>query len=364
MRVFSLVVFCTKRIRFILLTGLLVLVYCEIYMRFPLIPQRLEYDVDEEVVYVLKPSQAGYQWQGNMSYKSPLITINSEGHRGRETDWTKPVFVAFGNSEAFGSGVEDDEVWTAKLEQMFRGLANCGDLQVVNGAHPGDSPWKHYRKMVRLMEIHDVDGLIVRVDLADRMRNAITGKRLIKEVEKTRERQEIRLYTKGIPFLYNKIKAQEPSIRKVLGLRREHTGGENDPAGVEQADSMWKENRRWWEGMAREASERGIPLIFMLVDLRNASGYGRLEELLGEIMGEYEKVYTVRLMSRDFGLIQGPEKKVEQEIHETLTLKRDPHANALQHSLVGTRLYEHLMEQNVFPKVCEGRDERPRDNVL
>ncbi len=364
MQIIDLIVFCAKRIKLILLTGILVFLYCEVYMRIPFIPQRLEYNVDEELIYALKPSQVGYQWQGNMSYKSPLITMNSDGHRGRETDWSKPVLIAFGNSEAFGSGVEDEEVWTARLETKLRGVDGCGDLQVVNASHPGDAPWKHVKKMKRILEKHDVEGIVVRADLADRMWNAPNPRRLKREVEKTRERQEIRRYTKGVPFLYNKIKAQEPSIRRVFRLRRAHTGRGSDPAGTQQALAMWRENQRWWEEMAREASGKGIPLIFMLVDLTDASGYERLKELLDEAMSGYEDVYTVRLMSRDFGLNRGPKEKMEEEIQVRLTLKRDPHANALQHKLVGTKLFEHLVEKHAIPRLCEDERSPAESNVL
>jgi hypothetical protein len=211
--------------------------------------------------------------------------------------------------------------------------------------------------MVRILEKRNVQGVIVRVDLADRLWNAMTAERLNREVESTRERQEIRRYTKGIPFLYNKFQAQEPSIRNMLGLQRAYLGRENDPADEEQAVTMWKANHTWWEGMVRESSMREIPLVFMLVDLTNASGYAKLKEFLDEMIGGYGDVYVIRLMSQDFGLAQGLREKMEQEIHETLTLRRDPHANALQHRLVGTKLFAYLDNKGVVERLCQGRGE-------
>src|SRR5437773_5517898 len=77
----------------ILLTVVLVLLMGEVYMRLPFIPQRLEYEPDIELGVKLGANQVGYLWMADMSMPSPCMTINNEGHRGEETDWSKPVIL-------------------------------------------------------------------------------------------------------------------------------------------------------------------------------------------------------------------------------------------------------------------------------
>src|SRR5436305_14675718 len=80
----------------------------EIYLRTPW-GRPLEYQADDELVGIYRPDQ-----------QVPGLRVNRDGHRGDDTDWTHPAFVAVGDSNSWGSPVRDDEVWTAPLERRLQ----------------------------------------------------------------------------------------------------------------------------------------------------------------------------------------------------------------------------------------------------
>jgi hypothetical protein len=70
----------------LLLAVTLVFALGETYMRLPFVAQQLEYQPDLELGGRLASDQRGFIWLANMSLKSPTITLNHDGHRGRDTD--------------------------------------------------------------------------------------------------------------------------------------------------------------------------------------------------------------------------------------------------------------------------------------
>src|SRR5437870_4794788 len=100
--VLTIVDYCLRKTWVILLTGVLLLVLGEAYLRLPFITQRLEYMPDAELGWTLAPNQRGYEWLGNQSVQSPPMTLNSDGHRGRPTDWSQPVLLSVGDSQGVG----------------------------------------------------------------------------------------------------------------------------------------------------------------------------------------------------------------------------------------------------------------------
>src|SRR5260370_945761 len=135
--VFTIFLYCFWMKRVLFLSGLALLVLGEVYLRLPFIPQRLESMPDEELGGIVAPSQRGYDWLGNFSVQSVPITVNSDGHRGRDTDWSGPVLLAVGDSQGWGTGVADDEVYTAVLETWLREQPGQSEVQVVNASGPG-----------------------------------------------------------------------------------------------------------------------------------------------------------------------------------------------------------------------------------
>ena len=105
---------------------------------------RLEYDVDDQLYFRLRPNQVGFEWMAHMTRKSPPITINSLGLRGKEVDVNtrdRKRIIAVGSSSALGAGVEDNETWTAVLQERL--CASNLKVDVMNAANPGWGPFQH-----------------------------------------------------------------------------------------------------------------------------------------------------------------------------------------------------------------------------
>src|SRR4051812_44163223 len=140
----------------ILCVLVLVVIAAEVHLRLPW-GRQMEYRSDPELVGILRPGQ----W-------SALETVNSDGHRGKETDWTKPALVAVGDSQGWGAGLADEAVWTARLEELLHRKLDLPDVQVVNASHPGHGPYHQYVRLRRVLEAHKVEAVLVRVSIEDR----------------------------------------------------------------------------------------------------------------------------------------------------------------------------------------------------
>jgi len=335
-----------KKWIFLLVISML-LVLCESYMRFPFILQRLEYKIDDDLVSILKPSQKGYNWLGNMSFKSPPIEINSDGHRGIETDWSKKIILTVGNSEAIGCGVKETEVWTSCLESLVNDKSNPNQYEVVNAAHPGHGPYKQFFRMKRVLESHAVDLIIVRVDLADRYFNPINAETLSHQIKLAGIRNNIRTYTKAMPYLYNKIKAQIISIKattkRIFSLKKKLKQVQSFEAGRK----MWEKNYYHWEAMVELANNRRIPIIFMLYDIASTEGNAVIKQNLEKSIIQTNSNYLLRLGPESFNLTPGNSEMLWKQVAASLTIGRDPHANAYQHKLIAEKIFKYLINKNL-----------------
>jgi lysophospholipase L1-like esterase len=109
---------------------------CELVARavFPAPPDptrqpQIVYRSDSDIRYILAPQQRGWIDDG-------FVTTNSLGFRGPEVVLPKPHgrlrIVAIGDSITFGWGVNDDETFCSRIEQLLREKFPSRDLDVVN----------------------------------------------------------------------------------------------------------------------------------------------------------------------------------------------------------------------------------------
>src|ERR1051326_3137315 len=90
--------FLLRRTGNVFLIGVALLLTGEVILRLP-IGRALEYQPDQDLGAVLRPNQRAGSWMGEMTYLSPPITLNADGHRGPETDWPQPALLTLGDSE-------------------------------------------------------------------------------------------------------------------------------------------------------------------------------------------------------------------------------------------------------------------------
>lgn len=344
---------CCVRARWsIVLMGLLLLVAGEAYMRMPFLTQQLEWQPDAELGSRLAPNQRGYFWLANMSMQTPSITLNSDGHRGLETDWSRPAILAVGDSEWFGTGVEESEVWNRLLENILRREPGFGTLQVVNAANPGIGPHQELVLARRTLAIHPVKAVLIGVSIGQR--NAWSGSETERpgRVAAAEWRARIRRVTKFVPFLVNKVKAQRQSITESLSpaFLKQRSRTENYPP-ASAGDLMWDANRMWYEQMVEVSSRKGVPLVFVVQDLTAIEANEVLESHLRALARRGANVHVVRLGPERYGLDGTDREQLRAVVDKTLTLGRDPHGNPRQHQLMADAIAASLREIGVIEQI-------------
>ena len=314
-----------QRLGTLALAGVFVLVAGEAYLRAPWGPQRLEYDTDG----VLKPDQTGYLWLANQSLRSAPITLNALGARGALPVGAHTVMV-LGDSEGLGVGVSDAEVWTA-------GLGAHASWRVINASHPGHGPHQHaerhaliQRAISKYPNVDHNPVTIVRVSMQDRHFGPDTRDSATRRASGER-RAAIRRFTRFLPYIANKARAQWPAIRAALTPWRARVA--EDPTSAAAGQVMWARDAPAWRRIARDAPGK---VLFVVYDPLDTAAGRLLDANLREVGP------TLRLGPWAFDLDSVPVAERAQALATRLTLGRDPHANAEQHRLMGAAVARYL----------------------
>jgi lysophospholipase L1-like esterase len=329
--------------RFVAVVLMLLVAGGETYFRLPFILQRLEYQPDPEIGGVLRPSQRGYVWLANMSLQSPPITLNRDGHRGAETDWSHPVVLVLGDSEWFGAGVEDGQVWTALLQTDLRRELGREHVQVVNASHPGFGPAHQALVLRRLVPAHHVDLVLVRVAIDQSNFRLPAPADRPREFAAAQHRQMLRRITKFGPYLFDKALAQRDSLVVALvPLFLREARSVNAASPEAHARAMWLEMQPSWRDLAENAITQGIPLVFVVHDIEGGPTGGVLLAELSSLIRVYSGLHLMRIDGAALGLGDLTAADRARIFRETLTLGRDLHANAHQHRLIADAILREL----------------------
>src|SRR5262245_20239427 len=98
--------------------------------------QEIDFDADPELYWKMVPSQTGFMWMAGGTVRSPPARIDSLGLRGSEIaekSAGRTRILTLGDSYTFGSGVADDETFSAVLEKEL----GPERVEVVNAGVPG-----------------------------------------------------------------------------------------------------------------------------------------------------------------------------------------------------------------------------------
>lgn len=326
----------------------------EAWTRAPFVTPRVEYEVDRDLDGRLRPEQRGFMWMGNMSLRSPPITLNSDGHRGEETDWGAPVVLTLGGSDSFGSGVTDEETWAAVLERKIREVSGLEAAEVVNAAHPGHGPAHHVVTLRRVLDTHAPQAIIVRVALG--MWNMQTPREEDKDglVERTRARQALRTYTRFLPLVVTKAELQIPGLRTLwvpafLRPRR----APDRLSRSELGQRLWERNRPHWEEMVGMARSRQIPLVFCVANLEGRDNMLQVANGLEGLCAQGGcDVLHLGPDILDLNPRLPPAIRAE-EFRQRYTLRLDWHGNAKQHQAIAAATWEHLNATGLLARLLE-----------
>ncbi len=339
--------------RDVLLSVLVGLVLCELWMRVPFLTQRLEYAIDRDLDGKLAPDQRGFLWLAGMSLASEPITLNTDGHRGVETDWSRPVVLALGDSESFGAGVRDDEVWTALLEDRIRSEDAAGGVQVVNACHPGHGPGHHLVVLRRILEKRRIAGVLVRVAVAQRNFHLPPEEEKDARVQAAERRNRVRGITKLLPFLLSKAEAQILGLRAIrLPFVFRDQGEPRAHAPAEVGRRMADASRASWQEMAALARQHGFFIAFCVYDADGSPSARVLEEELCGLAGPDGSIHVLRLGPEAFGLDASlSPAALDQAIRTRLQIQRDPHANPRQHGLIADATFAVLRSAGLLTRL-------------
>ena len=313
-----------SKVVFLVAVGFCVVCIGEIFFRLPVVRQRLEYEPDPVLHGQFVPSQRGYMWLANQSLMSPEISINGEGLRGREPVCDQRVIIALGSSQAFGSGVRDDEVWTSILESRL--VAKGHDYQVVNAAHPGYGAWHNSVVLRRFFRRRTADVVIYRVSIGDRQFRMRSPERQAEDYRAALRRKDIRQVTRFLPYLYAKMSAQFSAIKKTIAdLQLRESKGVEQKRNQQIGEGMAQRDRLFWKEMIELTLEEDARIVFLL-----HNPYGD-EELCSLCLSAhlFETGHSL------FGLDHVPRNQQRSRFRTQFTLVRDPHANAAQHRVIG-----------------------------
>ena len=131
-------------------------------------PERIRYDgifeYDRDKVYALKRNLTHGVFVG-----MPVRT-NSFGHRDHEIPLRKPEngfrVLAVGDSVTFGHGVRAEDAWPERLERRLAARFPALQVEVVNTAVPGNSPFQEYYDLERALPL-EPDAVVIQFVLND-----------------------------------------------------------------------------------------------------------------------------------------------------------------------------------------------------
>ena len=208
------------------------------------VDRQLEYDLDPEVYWKLRPNQTGYLWLGNGSLKSVEARINNLGLRGPDVDvdaHRRIRLLALGDSYTFGVGVGDAETFCAVLERTL----GPQRVEVINAGVPGYGIFQAERTLRRLATQLHPDVVILTIPTGDVLRQPFaTAEEERRYLESERTRLRFRGVSKLATWVYRKV--------YYLGMRF-GWGGKTVPNEA-RADGDAAFERLWSSDQARLAA--------------------------------------------------------------------------------------------------------------
>ena len=326
----------------LLVTALFSLAIGESYMQVTFLPS-LFHQFDAEIGYTYIPNQKSITWQGNYSIPSPPIGINSDGHRGSETDWSKKVILALGSSEVMGPGIEDHQTWAVNLEKKLRAESDDEGIEVVNTGIAGHGPFHHMVIFQRILADQKtaIDTAIIRVSVGDRY-----FRRPKRALPKSSLHKFLRDHTVFIRHLITRLNAQIRIFKRSFipfPLRKK-----NDTAHtrtLQMAEKMWSENKSYWNESIGNARQQQTKILFLVINPTDSAGETYMATQLSELCEILNYGSVLELGSERFGLETLSEKERQRVFERDFTLGYDPHANPKQHQIIAESLKEFLMEE-------------------
>jgi GDSL-like Lipase/Acylhydrolase family len=223
------------------------------------VDRQLEYELDPEVYWKLRPNQMGYLWNGDASFRSADARINNMGLRGADIEvepGRRKRILALGDSYTFGVGVGDAETFCAVLEQAL----GPQRVEVINAGVPGYGIFQAER-MLRRLAVLRPDVVILTIPTGDVFRQPFaTADEERSYLESERTRLRFRGVSRLATWMYRKLYY----VRMRLGGKVKTVPNARDAGNGEGFEDLWRRDQRRimaMEGMSRRS---GAKLVVML----------------------------------------------------------------------------------------------------
>ena len=317
----------------------LTLVLGEILMRIGLVLPAIRYDKSNPKVPFVTPNQRAVMYVGNATYRCPGITINSDGLRGPEIDWSKKVILWLGSSEAMGVGVRDYETSTAWLQNAIDEKYPESNVTIANAGLAGFGPYHQTVLLERLAKQHPIHAAVVRITIGDATLLPKTILTRWQFVNLLREHSCI------FSTLSRRSKGQFDLARAVdFNINKPAVGKVSEFFSEDVGKRRYVRQREHWERMFEVAKAHHIPLLLVFVNPRNTGSDQMLEVGLRSASARQAGVALAIIPPGSFELESMSVDAAHSEYMRRWTIRCDPHANAAQHALVAQQVFRFLQQ--------------------
>jgi len=286
--------------------------------------REIEYEVDPELYWVLRPNQDGFLRLGPLGRPSPPVRINTLGLRGADVappDAERVRILALGDSYTFGWGVAEDETFAAALERA----ATPARVEVVNGGGPGYGLFQTLERARRLLPVLRPAVVLLTLPPADIMRQPFPDAAATERYLRTyRWQKRLRAWSRLGTLTY----------RQLVHLRARLTAQHDSLPTVRQDDgeaafaANWQRDQERLRELAALCARHGAALAVMAwPDKANGARDAALTAGLDRLAGEGLLVALPDL--RDALRPLPP---------AAWLLPDDPHPSAAAHALAGRYL--------------------------
>jgi hypothetical protein len=115
---------------------------------------------------------------------------------------------------------------------------------------------------------------------------------------------------------------------------------------------MLTDARPWWDALAALGDANDVPVVFVVHDIEGEPASTEIERGLRLIVAGHRLATVLRLGPEHFGL-DPHDLRLRTVLQETLTLRRDPHANEKQHRLIARAIFEFLRDRGIAEQIQE-----------
>jgi lysophospholipase L1-like esterase len=146
----KLLLFCVSALLSLVVAEVILRVIYKQHYRNGLWEASYKFVQDDRLIYRLRPNAMTTL---TTSEFDELANTNKESIRGGEISFTKPAgayrVVVVGDSFTFGHGLDDDETYPSRLEDILTASVSAGrPIEVINMGVPGYTPDQEYRQIM------------------------------------------------------------------------------------------------------------------------------------------------------------------------------------------------------------------------